>query len=171
MRDSLGGAEGGEEEDDLAALEAKLHAAGMPPHVWKVAQRELRRLKKMTEQSAGFSSARQYVELMADLPWHMPEGGAEQDLHLAAATAKLEERHAGLAQVKKRIIEYMAVRKLKADASGPVLCFVGPPGVGKTSLASSIAASLGRKFVRIALGVRSPSLLLLCTFMKTTILY
>ena len=138
--------------------------------VWKVAQRELRRLKKMTEQSAGFSGARQYVELLADLPWR-PQGGAEQDLHLAAATARLEERHAGLAQVKKRIIEYMAVRKLKADASGPVLCFVGPPGVGKTSLASSIAASLGRKFVRIALGVRSPFLISLFTFKRTNILY
>ncbi|CAA6669740.1 unnamed protein product [Spirodela intermedia] len=126
-----------DDEDDLAALERKMQSAGMPPNVWKHAQRELRRLRKMQPQQPGYSSSR---------------ASEECEFDLRAAKERLDSDHYGLAKVKQRIIEYLAVRKLKPDARGPVLCFVGPPGVGKTSLASSIAAALNRKFVRISLG-------------------
>ncbi|OVA12720.1 Peptidase S16 [Macleaya cordata] len=139
-----------DDEDDMAALERKMQSAGMPPNVWKHAQRELRRLKKMQPQQPGYSSSRAYLELLADLPWQ--NASEERELNLKAAKECLDSDHYGLVKVKQRIIEYLAVRKLKPDARGPVLCFVGPPGVGKTSLASSIAAALGRKFVRISLG-------------------
>ncbi|PPD75823.1 hypothetical protein GOBAR_DD27251 [Gossypium barbadense] len=109
-----------------------------------------RRLKKMPPQQPGYNSSRVYLELLADLPWQ--KASEEQELDLKAAKDRLDCDHYGLSKVKQRIIEYLAVRKLKPDARGPVLCFVGPPGVGKTSLASSIAAALGRKFVRISLG-------------------
>ncbi|KAL3499813.1 hypothetical protein ACH5RR_038906 [Cinchona calisaya] len=139
-----------DDEDDLAALERKMQSAGMPANIWKHAQRELRRLKKMQPQQPGYNSSRVYLELLADLPWQ--KASEECELDLKAARERLDSDHYGLVKVKQRIIEYLAVRKLKPDARGPVLCFVGPPGVGKTSLASSIAAALGRKFVRISLG-------------------
>ncbi|KAI3791011.1 hypothetical protein L2E82_04528 [Cichorium intybus] len=139
-----------DEDDDVAGLERKMQAAGMPPNVWKHAQRELRRLKKMQPQQPGYNSSRVYLELLADLPWQT--SSEEIELDLKAAKERLDSDHYGLEKVKQRIIEYLAVRKLKPDARGPVLCFVGPPGVGKTSLASSIAGALGRKFVRISLG-------------------
>ncbi|KAF1873456.1 hypothetical protein Lal_00027494 [Lupinus albus] len=139
-----------DDEDDLAALERKMHSAGMPQDIWKLAHRELRRLKKMQPQQPGYSSSRAYLDLLADMPWQ--KASKERELDLRAAQERLDNDHYGLVKVKQRIIEYLAVRKLKPDARGPVLCFVGPPGVGKTSLASSIAAALGRKFVRISLG-------------------
>ncbi|CAL5432434.1 unnamed protein product [Camellia sinensis] len=139
-----------DDEDDVAALERKMQSAGMPPDIWKHAQRELRRLKKMQPQQPGYNSSRVYLELLADLPWQ--KANEECELDLKAARERLDSDHYGLVKVKQRIIEYLAVRKLKPEARGPVLCFVGPPGVGKTSLASSIAAALGRKFVRISLG-------------------
>ncbi|XP_057415801.1 lon protease homolog 2, peroxisomal-like [Lotus japonicus] len=139
-----------DDEDDLAALERKMQSAGMPQSVWKHAHRELRRIKKMQPQQPGYNSSRVYLELLADLPWQ--KASEEIELDLRAAQKRLDSDHYGLVKVKQRIIEYLAVRKLKPDARGPVLCFVGPPGVGKTSLASSIAAALGRKFVRISLG-------------------
>nr|GMD98295.1 lon protease homolog 2, peroxisomal isoform X1 [Ipomoea batatas] len=110
----------------------------------------IRRLKKMQPQQPGYNSSRVYLELIADLPWQ--KASEELQLDLKAAKERLDSDHYGLVKVKQRIIEYLAVHKLKADARGPVLCFVGPPGVGKTSLASSVAAALGRKFVRISLG-------------------
>ncbi|KAL4199586.1 hypothetical protein AMTRI_Chr03g51920 [Amborella trichopoda] len=139
-----------DDEDDVAALERKMQSAGMPPNVWKHAQRELRRLRKMQPQQPGYSSSRVYLELLADLPWQ--KVSEERELDLRAAKKRLDSDHYGLTKVKQRIIEYIAVRKLKPDARGPILCFVGPPGVGKTSLASSIAAALDRKFIRISLG-------------------
>ncbi|KAK4728380.1 hypothetical protein R3W88_021368 [Solanum pinnatisectum] len=139
-----------DEEDDLVALERKMQGAGMPASIWKHALRELRRLKKMQPQQPGYNSSRVYLELLADLPWE--KASPELELDLKAAKERLDADHYGLLKVKQRIIEYLAVRKLKPDARGPVLCFVGPPGVGKTSLASSIAAALGRKFIRISLG-------------------
>ncbi|CAN1333906.1 Lon protease homolog 2, peroxisomal [Linum perenne] len=139
-----------DDEDDVAALERKMQSAGMPSNVWKHAQRELRRLKKMQPQQPGYNSSRAYLELLAELPWQNASEVSELDLK--AAKERLDNDHYGLVKVKQRIIEYLAVRKLKPDARGPVLCFVGPPGVGKTSLASSIAAALGRKFIRISLG-------------------
>lgn len=139
-----------DDEDDVAALERKMQSAGMPPSIWKHAQRELRRLRKMQPQQPGYSSSRVYLELLADLPWQ--KVSEEPELDLRAAKERLDSDHYGLVKVKQRIIEYLAVRKLKHDARGPILCFVGPPGVGKTSLASSIASSLNRKFIRISLG-------------------
>ncbi|TYI53788.1 hypothetical protein E1A91_D11G029700v1 [Gossypium mustelinum] len=139
-----------DDEDDLASLERKMQTAGMPSNIWKHAQRELRRLKKMQPQQPGYNSSRVYLDLLADLPWQ--KASEEQELDLKAAKDHLDCDHYGLVKIKQRIIEYLAVRKLKPDARGPVLCFVGPPGVGKTSLASSIAAALGRKFIRISLG-------------------
>lgn len=139
-----------DDEDDIAALERKMQSAGMPPNIWKHAQRELRRLRKMQPQQPGYSSSRVYLELLADLPWQKVSEEAELDLR--AAKESLDRDHYGLTKVKQRIIEYLAVRKLKPDARGPILCFVGPPGVGKTSLASSIATALNRKFIRISLG-------------------
>ncbi|KAL7596086.1 hypothetical protein Lser_V15G30457 [Lactuca serriola] len=139
-----------DEDDDVAALERKMQDAGMPPNIWKHAQRELRRLKKMQPQQPGYNSSRVYLELLADLPWQTTS--EEGELDLKAAKERLDSDHYGLVKVKQRIIEYLAVRKLKPDAKSPILCFVGPPGVGKTSLASSIAAALGRKFIRISLG-------------------
>ncbi|CAN4127758.1 unnamed protein product [Withania somnifera] len=139
-----------DEEDDLVALERKMQASGMPASIWKHALRELRRLKKMQPQQPGYNSSRVYLDLLADLPWE--KASPELELDLKAAKERLDADHYGLLKVKQRIIEYLAVRKLKPDARGPVLCFVGPPGVGKTSLASSIAAALGRKFIRISLG-------------------
>ncbi|MFQ6665749.1 hypothetical protein Gotur_032363, partial [Gossypium turneri] len=139
-----------DDEDDLASLERKMRNAGMPSNIWKHAQRELRRLKKMQPQQPGYNSSRVYLDLLADLPWQ--KASEEQELDLKAAKDHLDCDHYGLVKIKQRIIEYLAVRKLKPDARGPVLCFVGPPGVGKTSLASSIAAALGRKFIRISLG-------------------
>ncbi|KNA21807.1 hypothetical protein SOVF_039800 [Spinacia oleracea] len=139
-----------DDEDDVAVLERKMQSAGMPANIWKHAQRELRRLKKMQPQQPGYSSSRVYLELLADLPWQ--NATEEQKLDLRAAKERLDSDHYGLVKVKQRIIEYLAVRKLKPDARGPILCFVGPPGVGKTSLAASISAALGRKFIRISLG-------------------
>ncbi|KAG6684320.1 hypothetical protein I3842_12G057100 [Carya illinoinensis] len=139
-----------DDEDDVAALERKMQSAGLPSNIWKHAQRELRMLKKMQPLQPGYNSSRVYLELLADLPWQ--KASEEHELDLKAAKQHLDSDHYGLVKVKQRIIEYLAVRKLKPDARGPVLCFVGPPGVGKTSLASSIAAALGRKFVRISLG-------------------
>ncbi|OAY77691.1 Lon protease, peroxisomal [Ananas comosus] len=123
-----------DDEDDVAALERKMQSAGMPPNIWKHAQRELRRLKKMQHQQPGYSSSRVYLELLADLPWQ--KVSEEPELDLRAAKESLDRDHYGLTKVKQRIIEYLAARKLKPDARGPVLCFVGSPGVGKTSLAS-----------------------------------
>ncbi|WJX94849.1 Lon protease 2, peroxisomal [Trifolium repens] len=148
IKEELGDNE--DDEDDLVALERKMQSAGMPPNVWKQAHRELRRLKKMQPQQPGYNSSRVYLDLLADLPWQ--KASEEMELDLRAAQKRLDSDHYGLVKVKQRIIEYLAVRKLKPDARGPVLCFVGPPGVGKTSLASSIAAALGRKFIRISLG-------------------
>ncbi|KAK1374913.1 Lon protease-like protein 2, peroxisomal [Heracleum sosnowskyi] len=139
-----------DDEDDVSALERKMQSAGMPANIWKHAQRELRRLQKMQPQQPGYNNSRVYLELLADLPWQT--ASEEHELDLKAAKEHLDSDHYGLVKVKQRIIEYLAVRKLKPDARGPVLCFVGPPGVGKTSLASSIAAALGRKFIRISLG-------------------
>ncbi|GAB4834663.1 hypothetical protein Ancab_032926 [Ancistrocladus abbreviatus] len=139
-----------DDEDDMATLEKKMQSAGMPPNIWKHAQREFRRLKKMQPQQPGYNSSHVYLELLADLPWQ--KVSEEHELNLRAAKECLDHDHYGLVKVKQRIVEYLAVRKLKPDARGPVLCFVGPPGVGKTSLAASIAAALGRKFIRISLG-------------------
>ena len=134
---------------DLDDFREKIVAAKMPPDTEKVAMKQLKRLKVMQPSSAEYTVMRTYLEWMVELPWSI---STEDKLDIQAARDILNTDHYGLEKVKKRILEYLAVRKLKSDKKGPILCLVGPPGVGKTSLGRSIARSLGRKFIRISLG-------------------
>ena len=143
----------GEGEDGNAAEIAELRKAvadaQMPEEVEKQATKELKRLERMSDASAEYSMVRTYLDWLIELPWKAPEAGA---IDIAEARRILAEDHFGLDKVKKRILEFLAVRKLNPDGHGPILCFVGPPGVGKTSLGQSIAKALARKFVRVSLG-------------------
>jgi ATP-dependent Lon protease len=134
---------------ELADLEKAIEAAGMPEEVLAHAKKELKRLARMPDSSSEYSMARTYVDWLVELPWKV---GAPPEIDMAAARRILDEDHYGLDKVKRRILEFLAVRKLNPDGHSPILCFVGPPGVGKTSLGQSIARALGRKFVRVALG-------------------
>ncbi|HLL54875.1 MAG TPA: LON peptidase substrate-binding domain-containing protein, partial [Myxococcaceae bacterium] len=147
IKEELG--EMGEEEEELDELQERLKKAGLPPDVEKVAQKELNRLKTIPAASSEYTVARTYLDWIADLPWSKQ---SEDNLDIENARAVLDTDHYGIKKVKKRILEYLAVRKLKNDMRGPILCLVGPPGVGKTSLGQSIAKSVGRKFVRLSLG-------------------
>ncbi|KAJ3326801.1 hypothetical protein HDU76_012635 [Blyttiomyces sp. JEL0837] len=137
------------EEDDLADLTKRIGEAKLSDEAAKAAQRELRRLKKMHSSLAEYQVIRTYLEWLAEVPWAQ---STEDVMDIAKAREQLNEDHYGLEKVKTRVLEFLAVRKLKADLKGPILCFLGPPGVGKTSLGRSIAAALGRKFYRISLG-------------------
>jgi ATP-dependent Lon protease len=141
--------EGDDQAKELDELRQKIEAAGMPDDVKKEALRELDRLSKMPAAAAEYTVARTYIDWLVALPWAKR---TDEVIDLSRTKAVLDADHSGLERVKDRIIEYLAVRKLKPDVKGPILCFVGPPGVGKTSLARSIATSLGRKFVRVSLG-------------------
>ena len=121
----------------------------MNEEVRKVEEKELDRLRMISPEAAEYTVSRTYVDWLIEFPWRID---TEDNLDIASAQATLDVDHFGLEKVKKRIIEYLAVRKLKQDMKGPILCFVGPPGVGKTSLGQSIARALGRKFMRISLG-------------------
>jgi ATP-dependent Lon protease len=147
IKEELG--ELGEEEEELDELAERLKKAGLPPEVEKVAQKELNRLKSIPTASSEYTVARTYLDWIADLPWAKR---TDDNLDIQNAKAILDSDHYGLDKIKKRILEYLAVRKLKNDMRGPILCFVGPPGVGKTSLGQSIAKATGRKFVRLSLG-------------------
>jgi ATP-dependent Lon protease len=136
-------------EGDLTALRERLDKAGLPEEARAVADRELKRLEAISPQQAEYNVIRTYLEWIADLPWSA-RADAKDDID--AVAKKLDEDHFGLADVKKRIVEHMAVLKLKGDVRGSILCLAGPPGVGKTSLGQSIADATGRPFVRIALG-------------------
>ena len=138
-----------ETQKDVAELKEKIEAAGMTEEVKKDALKELARLARMNPAAADYSLTRNYVEWLAVLPWAKSTAG-EVDIRKAKDT--LDEDHFGLRKVKDRILDYLSVRRLKPDMKGPILCFVGPPGVGKTSLGRSIARALGRKFSRISLG-------------------
>src|SRR4029077_8532026 len=143
----------GESDDSQAEIEelrAKLDQAGVPPEARKECDRELKRLQKMTPASAEYMVSRTYLEWMTPLPWNKASGAPEIDI--AKGQKILDEDHYDLEKVKQRILDYLAVKKLQPGMKGPILCFVGPPGVGKTSLGKSIARALGRKFVRISLG-------------------
>jgi ATP-dependent Lon protease len=143
----------GESDDstqEIDELRKKVEEAGMPAEAKKECERELKRLAKMTPASAEYMVSRTYLEWMTSLPWSKSSGSTEIDI--AKAHAILDEDHYDLEKVKERILDYLAVKKLQPGMKGPILCFVGPPGVGKTSLGKSIARSLGRKFVRISLG-------------------
>src|SRR4051794_18150336 len=142
----------GEGEDggaDLDELVKKVDEAGMPEEVEAHVRKELKRLARMQEASTEYSMARTYVEWLLDLPWKVEQ---EPSIDLGEARRILDDDHFGLDKVKRRILEFLAVRKLNPHGHSPILCFVGPPGVGKTSLGQSIAKALGRKFVRVALG-------------------
>jgi len=140
---------GEDEEEDLDELQERLHKAGLPPDVEKVATKELNRLRSIPTASSEYTVARTYLEWLADLPW---QTATEDNLDIENARQVLDADHYDIEKVKKRILEYLAVRKLKNDMRGPILCLVGPPGVGKTSLGQSIARAVGRKFVRLSLG-------------------
>src|SRR6266852_1306160 len=135
---------------EIEELRKKVEDAGMTPEAKKECERELKRLAKMTAASAEYMVSRTYLEWMTSLPWTKSSGNAEIDIPKAQDI--LNEDHYDLEKVKERILDYLAVKKLQPGMKGPILCFVGPPGVGKTSLGKSIARAMGRKFVRIALG-------------------
>ena len=142
----------GDQDDtqkDLADLREKIENAGMPEETKKDALKELGRLSRMNAMAADYSLTRNYVEWLAVLPWAKTSAG---EVDILKAKECLDEDHYGLKKVKDRILDYLSVRRLKPDMKGPILCFVGPPGVGKTSLGRSIARALGRKFSRISLG-------------------
>ncbi len=134
---------------EIKELKERIAKAKMPPEALKAAEKELDRLSKIPPASAEYTVARTYLDWLVELPWSK---GTKDNLEISNARNILEEDHYNLEKVKKRILEYLAVRKLKDDMKGPILCFVGPPGVGKTSLGKSIARAMDRKFVRISLG-------------------
>jgi ATP-dependent Lon protease len=147
IQEELGeGEEGGAEEDQLRE---RIEQAKLPDEAHRVAEREVGRLAAIPQHSPERSVIRTYLEWILDLPW---QAQTDDSLELEAARRILDEDHYDLERVKERILEYLAVRRLVADPKGPILCFVGPPGVGKTSLGKSIARAMGRKFVRTSLG-------------------
>jgi ATP-dependent Lon protease len=141
--------EGDDQTKEIEELAEKIEAAGMPEGVKKEALRELDRLSKMPVAAAEYTVSRTYLDWLVALPWNKR---ADEIIDLPKTKTILDADHSGLEKAKDRILEYLAVRKLNPDVKGPILCFAGPPGVGKTSLAKSIATSLGRKFVRVSLG-------------------
>ncbi|MGZ6580910.1 MAG: endopeptidase La, partial [Gaiellaceae bacterium] len=147
IQDELG--EGDEQQAELNELREQIEAKQLPEDAKKAADRELARLEKLPPAAAEYGVIRTYLDWILSLPWNET---TEDNLDLDHAREILDEDHYDLEKVKERILEYLAVSKLKNDLSGPILCFVGPPGVGKTSLGQSIARTTGRKFVRISVG-------------------
>ncbi|HWK32519.1 MAG TPA: LON peptidase substrate-binding domain-containing protein, partial [Hyphomicrobium sp.] len=134
---------------DIAELSEAIAKAGMPKEVDDAARKELRRLERMQEASPDYGMTRTYLDWLIELPWKLPE---ETPIDIKEARRVLDEDHYGLDKIKRRIVEFLAVRKLAPEGKAPILCFVGPPGVGKTSLGQSIARAMNRKFVRVSLG-------------------
>nr|KAJ3422976.1 hypothetical protein HK105_005101 [Polyrhizophydium stewartii] len=149
IKKELGETDGGDGDDDAGDLAKRLADAKLPEDAQRAAQTELKRLKRMNPGMAEYQVIRTYLEWIIELPWSK---ATADNLDVTSSRGVLDSDHHGLDRVKTRIIEYLAVRKLKKDLRGPILCFVGPPGVGKTSLGRSIANALGRKFYRISLG-------------------
>jgi ATP-dependent Lon protease len=139
----------GDNAAEIEELRQQIADAGMPDDVAAQATKELKRLERMSDASAEYSMVRTYLDWLVEIPWKAPE---PDTIDVAQARQVLDADHFGLDKVKKRILEFLAVRKLKPGGQGPILCLVGPPGVGKTSLGQSIAKALGRKFVRVSLG-------------------
>src|SRR5262245_56271342 len=134
---------------EIAELEKAVAKAGMPKEIDEHARKELRRLQRMPEAAGEYGMVRTYLDWLIELPWALPE---ESGIDIVEARRILDEDHFGLDKIKRRIVEYLAVRKLAPNGKAPILCFVGPPGVGKTSLGQSIARAMNRKFVRVSLG-------------------
>jgi ATP-dependent Lon protease len=147
IEEALGEGEDGESE--AAELRERIEELELPEAVRKEAERELKRLTRLNAQSPDYQLTRSYLELIAELPWHAT---TEDNLDLVHARSVLDEDHYGLDDIKERILEFLAVMRMNPDAKAPILCFVGPPGVGKTSLGKSIARAMGRVFERLALG-------------------
>jgi ATP-dependent Lon protease len=141
--------EGDDSAQELEDVGKAIDEAGMPEEVQTVARKEFRRLQRMSESAAEYSMVRTYLDTLIELPWKKE---SEAHIDIAEARRILDEDHFGLDKIKRRILEYLAVRKLNPEGKSPILCFVGPPGVGKTSLGQSIARATGRKFVRTSLG-------------------
>jgi ATP-dependent Lon protease len=141
--------EGDTRTGEVQELNEKLARAGMPAEVEELARREVRRYERMPEGATEAGMVRAYLDWVLDLPWALPE---ERPIDIAKARGILDADHFGLEKIKQRIIEYLAVRKLAPNGKAPILCFAGPPGVGKTSLGQSIARAMGRAFVRVSLG-------------------
>ncbi|XP_046538316.1 lon protease homolog 2, peroxisomal isoform X2 [Equus quagga] len=138
-----------EDNDDIVMLEKKIRTSSMPEQAHKVCVKEIKRLKKMPQSMPEYALTRNYLELMVELPWNK---STTDRLDIRAARILLDNDHYAMEKLKKRVLEYLAVRQLKNTLKGPILCFVGPPGVGKTSVGRSVAKTLGREFHRIALG-------------------
>ena len=134
---------------EIAELDTAIAKAGMPKDIEDQARKELRRLQKMPEAAGEYGMVRTYLDWLIELPWTLPD---EKPIDIAEARRILDEDHYDLDKIKRRIVEYLAVRKLAPQGKAPILCFVGPPGVGKTSLGQSIARAMDRKFVRVSLG-------------------
>jgi len=147
IKEELGEDDG--DQGDLDGLEERISKAELPTEADQVAKKQLKRLRTMQVGSAEYTVVRTYLDWILDLPWHE---STDDNMEISEVRQVLDEDHYGLEKVKKRIVEYLAVRKLKKDKKGPILCLLGPPGVGKTSLGKSIARALGRKFVRVSLG-------------------
>ena len=147
IRQELGDTD--EESEFLAELGKRIEARNFTPDAKEEADREFNRLKRMSQASSEFMVAHTYIEWLLDVPWNET---TEDNLDFVLAQRILDEDHCGLEMVKKRILEFLAVRKMKGDNKGPILCFIGPPGTGKTSMGKSIAKALGRKFYRFSLG-------------------
>jgi len=143
------GEDGSTNAKEINALREQINAAQMPEEVAQQAHKELKRLERMSDGSSEYAMVRTYLEWLVELPW---KTGEQDAIDMAQAKAILDNEHFGLDKVKQRILEFLAVRKLNPNGHGPILCLVGPPGVGKTSLGQSIAKAMGRKFVRVSLG-------------------
>jgi len=139
----------GDEDGEVPVLERRLRSACLPPEAEEVATRELKRLRRMSPMHSEYSTLIDYLEWVADLPWNK---SSDERLTVTAAKAQLDDDHYGMEKVKQRILEFLAVCQLRGDTKGSIMCMVGPPGIGKTSLGKSIAAALGRDFHRVSLG-------------------
>jgi ATP-dependent Lon protease len=147
IKNELG--EGDERTEEIGEIRERIERVNMPGEVEKEAQRQLRRLEQMHPEAAEASMARTYIDWLVEMPWNV---STPDNMDIKEARNVLDEDHYDLEKVKERIVEFLGVHKLKKQMKGPILCFVGPPGVGKTSLGKSIARALGRRFVRISLG-------------------